>query len=141
VIAQVNRGPITHPFVLVVDDHPMMRDLTRRAFEARGCETYVAEDGVEALILLADQPFDLVLSDISMPRLEGPALAWRLRAELGGPTIVLMSADPDADPRIPGVGFVTKPLGPDDLNRLVEQTRFTRLPGPVLHEVIELPTR
>jgi two-component system chemotaxis sensor kinase CheA len=62
----------------------------------------VATDGVEALDMLADEPFDLVLTDVEMPRMDGFALTERIRAH---PTfghvavLILTSLASDADRR------------------------------------------
>ncbi|MFP4379084.1 MAG: response regulator [Candidatus Sumerlaeia bacterium] len=59
--------------VLVVDDEKMVRDLARRMLEREGASVCVARDGIEALELFKDfnGEFDLVLLDLTMPRMDG----------------------------------------------------------------------
>jgi signal transduction histidine kinase/CheY-like chemotaxis protein len=66
--------------VLVVEDHPAIRRLTAQAFSSRGCRVIGAESGEQALALCATEPdVDLLISDVSMPGMNGPELAERLR--------------------------------------------------------------
>ena len=68
--------------LLVVDDPSFFRGLLKPLLESRGYEVALAEDGLAALEQLeAGGEFDLVLSDIEMPRLDGLGLVRRLRSE------------------------------------------------------------
>nr|WP_314876174.1 transporter substrate-binding domain-containing protein [uncultured Pseudomonas sp.] len=68
-----------HLRVLVVDDYPANRLLLAQQLEYLGHRTCIAEDGVQALRLWLGQPFDVVISDCSMPGLDGYALARAIR--------------------------------------------------------------
>ena len=59
--------------ILYADDNPDNRAIMRAALEASGFSVVLACDGIEALEAAAAAPFDLVLLDMSMPRLDG----WR----------------------------------------------------------------
>jgi two-component system chemotaxis sensor kinase CheA len=89
--------------VLVVDDSVTTRQLERSILEAAGYEVDVARDGQEAWELLAaGELFDLVVSDVEMPRLDGFQLVERVR---GGartarlPIVLVTARDSDADRR------------------------------------------
>lgn len=60
--------------ILVVDDDDQIRDLLATALSADGHTVDGARDGREALALLAHHPYDLVLSDLHVPRMDGPSL-------------------------------------------------------------------
>ena len=60
--------------ILVVDDDPRFASLVEDTLKGDGHRVTTARNGVEALALLADQAFDLLLVDIQMPELDGPAL-------------------------------------------------------------------
>jgi CheY-like chemotaxis protein len=113
--------PVEPPAVLVVEDHPLMREIIGRQLGAAGCAVRLAVDGAEALAALDDIQVDFVLSDVSMPRVDGPELARQLQSRDGAPPVVLMSADPNTNPRLPGVRFVAKPLPAEDLRRLLDE--------------------
>lgn len=65
------RELVEHPSILVVEDDRDMRLLLRRLLESRGYEIVIAEDGIEALLTLGKRKFDLILSDVNMPNLNG----------------------------------------------------------------------
>jgi two-component system chemotaxis sensor kinase CheA len=69
--------------VLVVDDALAVRELQRAILERAGYEVRTANDGVEALALLAERPSDLVVTDLEMPRLGGFELTEAIRAQPG----------------------------------------------------------
>jgi PAS domain S-box-containing protein len=113
--------------VLVVDDHPANRELGRLFLAGVGAEIAEAADGEEAVQRAAEQPFDLILMDVRMPRLDGPGALARIRASAGpnaATPILAFTADADQDSirRLVATGFhgvVTKPLTPAGLIRAV----------------------
>ncbi len=78
--------------VLVADDEPPVREFVTRALEHGGYEVVDAADGLEALERLADSgPFDLVISDIVMPGLDGIELALKLAKDRPDVRMLLMT--------------------------------------------------
>ncbi|MDQ3262566.1 MAG: response regulator [Myxococcota bacterium] len=67
--------------LLLVEDDEAIRRMYRVTFERRGFEVVEAQDGAEALLYAATQGFDLVVSDLNMPRLDGWGLLARLRED------------------------------------------------------------
>jgi DNA-binding response OmpR family regulator len=108
--------------ILVVEDEEMVRRMACRALEDYGYRVLEASDGSAALALLSrgDEPVDLVLCDIVMPGLSGPALGAALAELRPGIPIIYMSGYPrqDVDRRqlVPsGAQFVQKPFRAEDL--------------------------
>jgi two-component system chemotaxis sensor kinase CheA len=88
------------PRVLVVDDSVTTRLLEKGILESNGYEVTLAVDGVEALEKLANGSFDLVVSDVEMPRMDGFELTRTLRRDEGRrelPVILVTSLATEAD--------------------------------------------
>jgi two-component system, chemotaxis family, sensor kinase CheA len=80
--------------ILVADDSITTRTMERNLLEAAGYVVKTAADGMEAWALLKSERFDMVLSDVDMPRLNGFELTARIRsdAELKALPVVLVTA-------------------------------------------------
>jgi two-component system chemotaxis sensor kinase CheA len=86
--------------ILVVDDALTVRELQRSILERAQFSVRVASDGVEALAILAQEPCDLVLTDVEMPNLDGFGLTEAIRADsalANIPVLILSSRSSDAD--------------------------------------------
>ncbi|MBL8328284.1 MAG: response regulator [Rubrivivax sp.] len=114
--------------LMVVDDSPTVRRVLTRTLAKAGWEIVTASDGREALQRLAEEPVDLVITDLEMPRLDGLELARELRrtpasAEL--PLLMLTSRDSDRHRQLAqdaGVDrFLTKPMADAELVSAVAQ--------------------
>jgi len=102
------------PHVLVVDDDPQLREALSRALELDGYEVVRASDGREALARFAEQPFDLVVLDVMMPRLDGLEVCRRLRSRSSVPIIMLTAKAEEID-KVLGLelgadDYITKPF-------------------------------
>ena len=82
------------PVLLVVDDSITTRTMEKNLLEAAGYQVRVAVDGIEAWTLLKSEKFDLVVSDVDMPRMDGFDLTARIRADrkLAELPVVLVTA-------------------------------------------------
>lgn len=101
--------------VLLVDDDDMVRTVLAQIIEDLGHEASLASDGEDALRQLRDRPsrFDIVLSDVSMPRMNGIELATAMDEENIAVPIVMMTGnlDPGLQKSVPeGVRVLAKPL-------------------------------
>ncbi|MGX6569803.1 hybrid sensor histidine kinase/response regulator [Cupriavidus necator] len=67
--------------VLVVDDSLTVRELQRKLLAGRGYDVAVAVDGMDGWNVLRAEPFDLVITDIDMPRMDGIELVRRIRQD------------------------------------------------------------
>lgn len=95
------RLPRAH--LLVVDDDQLIRELHARVLIVAGYDVETAEDGIEALERLAEEPFDLVLTDNYMPRLSGSNLALALRSAGSRIPVVMVSGSLATTPLPAGV--------------------------------------
>lgn len=114
--------------LLVVEDESSIADLLSLALTGEGYRIVVARDGRAARRRLAEGGYDLVLSDVMMPFLDGSALALAMHADpaLRGIPLILLSAAHGAAARaVPHAAFLAKPFDLELLLALV-----ARLLGP-----------
>jgi len=115
-------SPAIHLNVLVVDDDSVIRELLRMHLASADFNVTVAEDGEEAFALIASNPPDLIITDISMPRMDGFELleAVRARATTAFIPIILLSQHSDVSIFRRGMelgadDFLAKPVKRNDL--------------------------
>jgi CheY-like chemotaxis protein/HPt (histidine-containing phosphotransfer) domain-containing protein len=129
-LRSTHRLPDDAPLVLVAEDHPTNRIVIRRQLGMLGYRCLIAEDGIEALELLAEHDFALLLADCHMPRLDGYELTRQIRyseAETGDhlPIVALTaSALPSETERCLECGMdlvLTKPVDLEALDRALGQ--------------------
>ena len=102
--------------IALVDDDRNILISVAMTLQAEGFATRVYADGEAALKALTDNPADLVVSDIKMPRMNGLELLERLRAVSDMPVIMLTSKDEEADEalglELGADDYITKPFSP-----------------------------
>ena len=124
---EINETRLTGKRILVVDDSPTVRKLISGKLEKSGHEVVCASDGVEALEQLEAGLPDLVLLDITMPRMDGYEVCKQIRANPLAkdlPVVMISGKDGFFDKvrgRMAGsTGYVTKPFGPETLMKALE---------------------
>ena len=111
--------------ILVAEDERALRALAHRVLEMAGYRVIDAVDGVDALERAQEEPdIDLLLTDLTMPRMGGAALAARLTAERPGLRVLFMSGYGEdrlggGDPRDPAIRLLPKPFRVDALTEAV----------------------
>jgi len=101
--------------ILLVEDDKLVRDTVIEGLDANGFDVVTATDGIEAFLLLGRRAFDLILSDVSMPNLDGLTLL-RLKTEkgIGTPVIFLSASESQRDEQLAfslgASAFVHKPV-------------------------------
>jgi two-component system chemotaxis sensor kinase CheA len=85
------RSPGARPRVLLVEDTQFFREVVQGYLEAAGYEVQTAVDGMDGLAKLDAAPFDLVVSDVEMPVLNGFEFARAVRRRPDGKTVPLMA--------------------------------------------------
>jgi signal transduction histidine kinase/CheY-like chemotaxis protein/purine-cytosine permease-like protein len=120
-----HRGP--QRTIVVVDDDPNHRLLMTEMLGRLGFRVFTAGDGEAGLAVIADVAPDLVLLDLSMPGLDGRAVAERLRAQVAAPAVLFVSANaPEvlAEPgdRLISAGTIAKPIRIDDVVARIGET-------------------
>ena len=100
--------------ILLVDDEDAVQKLLTYPLEREGFRVVPARDGEEALARFSAEPFDLVVLDIMLPKLDGLEVCKRLRAESTVPIIMLTARDDELD-KVVGLelgadDYITKPF-------------------------------
>ncbi|WP_109107156.1 hybrid sensor histidine kinase/response regulator [Azospirillum sp. TSO35-2] len=136
-IAAEAEPPVTGRHILVVEDNPITQILTRTILEQAGHHVAVADNGADAVEAVKHIRFDLILMDVHLPVLDGPAATRAIR-ELEGDgshlTIIALTADATRDDAAACLsigmdGHLTKPFLPADL--LATVNAVFRQKGPV----------
>ncbi|TPQ35446.1 response regulator [Bradyrhizobium guangdongense] len=119
--------------VLIADDEDSMRQLVARAIAMDGHLTVTAQDGAEALEILTREEgkFDLLLTDIQMPVMDGIALALSVARDFPDLTILLMTGFADQRERASNLNalvhdVVTKPFSVADIRTAVADALAAR---------------
>jgi len=114
--------------ILVVDDIRVGRKVLENLVRMQGYQVSVAEDGVQALELIRSQPFDLILLDILMPRMDGYQVLETIRADpkLNHISVIMISTVDETDAIIRCIelgadDYVTKPYNQVLLKARVKQ--------------------
>jgi CheY-like chemotaxis protein len=127
------RDDASMPRLLIVDDEEPMRTLVARAIAMDGHETVTAADGAEAIEILngGQGKFDLLLTDIQMPVMDGIALALAAARDFPDLTILLMTGYADQRERASGLSaiahdVITKPFSVADIRTAVAEALGSR---------------
>lgn len=107
------------PTILVVDDDPNLREVVRYALARQGYTVREAQNGAEALRMLAQAPVDLVVLDMVMPELDGIDTCREIRKTSRVPIVFLSSRDEELDRvlglELGGDDYLTKPFSTREL--------------------------
>ena len=114
--------------ILAVDDSASMRQMVAFTLKGAGHSVTEAADGKEALNLAKSTKFDLVLSDVNMPNMDGIALTKELRSlpAFKFTPILILTTEAGMDKKQDGksagaTGWIVKPFNPDQLLATVKK--------------------
>ncbi len=102
--------------ILVVEDEKNMQDIIIEYLQRGGHTCFAADDGVDALLLLKNNPMDLMILDVMMPHLDGFSVC-RVAREMSSLPIIMLTAKSDEEDKLKGYGYgaddyMTKPFSP-----------------------------
>lgn len=124
--------PIRGKRILVVEDEPLIADLLTDMLTADGHEVDAVGTGLAALEKIAEQSYDLIVSDLRMPELDGPGLYRAIESKhdalLGRIVFVTGSAlDPSNEQFLEetSVPWLSKPFTISDLHKLTQRVLRT----------------
>ena len=133
--------------ILVVDDDLTLRKVLQNSLEQRGYQVISVNSGKEALVKFAQDIPDIIVSDVSMPEMDGFEFCRQLRSQPSGKLIpfIFLSAKNELDDRIQGhtIGadsYLTKPFEMKELlaniEALIERSR--RVHAEIVHLIEQL---
>lgn len=102
--------------ILVVEDEKNMQDIIIEYLQRGGHTCFAADDGVDALLLLKNNPMDLMILDVMMPHLDGFSVC-RVAREMSSLPIIMLTAKSDEEDKLKGYDYgaddyMTKPFSP-----------------------------
>ncbi len=100
--------------ILVVEDEKNMQDIIIEYLQRGGHTCFAADDGVDALLLLKNNPMDLMILDVMMPHLDGFSVC-RVAREMSSLPIIMLTAKSDEEDKLKGYDYgaddyMTKPF-------------------------------
>lgn len=112
--------------ILVVDDELLIRDLLYDFFTTKGWEITVADGGQKAIDYLKNQEFDVVLTDLKMPDIDGMDLTGRIRNLYQEVPVVIMTGYPSLETALEALRFkvddyIIKPFNVNQLFKVVQR--------------------
>lgn len=110
--------------ILIVDDEESVRDSLSSWFIEDGYRVECAENAKKALSILESDTFDIILTDLKMPGMDGLELLQRIKTLNKDSIIIVMTAFASVDTAVKALkegafDYVTKPFDPDDLSHLI----------------------
>ena len=117
--------------VLVVDDEPVLRLTFSVVLQRMGARVLTAEDGAEALEIVAANRVDVILTDKKMPNVDGLAFLYQLRERgFTTPAILFVNGvvpeDATEMERLGVTRTISKPIHPQELVRILEDVLVDR---------------
>lgn len=102
--------------VLIVEDEKNMQDIIVEYIQRGGHTCFTADDGVDALMVLKNNPMDLIILDIMMPHLDGFSVC-KIAREMSNMPIIMLTAKSGEDDKLKGYeygadDYMTKPFSP-----------------------------
>jgi len=106
--------------VLVVEDEALVRACYLRILVGSQCQVREVDNGLDALQLMQQQPFDVVLLDQSMPDMDGMAVLQSIKALWPETEVIMITGYPELESakqavRLGAYDYLAKPVGPDEV--------------------------
>ena len=119
--------------VLIVEEEEVVRRAHLRSLAESGCHTQAAEDGSEAIRVMEQHPFDVVLLDLRMPGLDGMEVLKTLKQRWPDSEVVVITGYATLESakeamKLGAQNYIAKPVGPDDVikaaNEAINEKRW-----------------
>ena len=127
--------------ILVAEDEPSSADYLRVLLEGRGHTVRLAANGLEALLALESRPFDLVITDLRMPSMDGFELLSHLAQRWPDLPAIVLTANEDVEDvveavRLGAINYLLKPATPASVGTAVDRALLTRKRSSTAHSTV-----
>lgn len=111
--------------ILVVDDEPVLCASLGMTISRLGYSAVCAHDGLEAVKILPEMNFDMVITDLHMPKMDGWTLMRYIKKEIPGMPVILITGyhsdhNKDEASRSAADGYISKPFSADQIRNILE---------------------
>jgi DNA-binding NtrC family response regulator len=133
------------PRLLVIDDDAVTRELLTEVLQGEGYRVDACESGRRALERVADEDFDLAVTDVRMPEMDGIALTRALKARCPGIQVIVMTAFGSVETAVDAIrhgafDYVSKPMNLEEIKSTVRRALVERHLAAVHHNGGGAPT-
>lgn len=106
--------------ILVIDDEEVVRQSYLRTLSSDHCNVQAVSGGKDALQMMQEQPFDVVLLDLRMPEMDGMTVLKAIRGSWPESEVIILTGYPELASAKEAValgayGYLAKPVGPDEV--------------------------
>ncbi len=114
------------PNVLIIDDEPLMRISIADALKAEGCQVKVATTGLEGVDLIRKEPFEIVITDLRLPGMDGLQILQACKEVLPKTGVIVITAHGSVETAVEAIkmgayDYITKPFSMDELLLIVKR--------------------
>jgi len=112
--------------ILVVDDEPLIRKLLKETFQKKGYEITLAENGLTALKEIKEHEFEMVITDVRMPGMDGIRLLEEIEQVSPSTLVVVITAYGSIENAVAAMkrgayDYLTKPIDPERIELLIQK--------------------
>src|SRR2546427_153946 len=114
------------PNVLIIDDEPLMRISIADALKAEGCQVKVATTGLEGMDLIRKEPFEIVITDLRLPGMDGLQILQACKEVSPTTGVIVITAYGSVETAVEAIkkgayDYITKPFSMDELLLIVKR--------------------
>ena len=114
------------PNVLIIDDEPLMRISIADALKAEGCQVKVATTGLEGVDLIRKEPFEIVITDLRLPGMDGLQILQACKEISSKIGVIVITAHGSVETAVEAIkmgayDYITKPFSMDELLLIVKR--------------------
>ena len=121
--------------ILIIEDNLRVSSLMKRGLESQGYEIYISEDAEDALVIVERIDFDLIITDIMLPQMNGIELSKMIKQKHPDLPIIMLTALGTIDEKIEGfdAGADDYMVKPFEIRELYERIKAILLRKPITH--------